>query len=110
MKSVELSIFSSLESLFKKLDAAAVAKMGGADTKPLEEILDTIVFHNDAHDHMESIRTERANTLLALSLVPWPALAGSVLRKNAAALEAEIGKEPSKVVQQILLKVKENMK
>lgn len=98
-----MSIFTSLEALFSKLDSEAAQTLEGRDMKPLAEPLQKLLFQHDVNAYMESIRLQRAKALLALSTTPLTTLVREVISADAVA--AEIAKEPASVVQDVLRKV-----
>jgi AcrR family transcriptional regulator len=103
LRGVELSIFASLEKLFDKLDEGAVRRLDEHNFIPLAETAHRLLFQHDSNAYMESIRNQRAKALLALSKVPLPSLVQGIVKADA--ITAEISREPSAAVQDILRQV-----
>jgi hypothetical protein len=106
-RGVELSTFTVLEALFRKLDSVSALKAEGHDTQPQSELTHKLLFQHDANAYMESIRLQRAKALLALSKIPWLAFVRIVLKPDVVV--AEISKAPSSAVQDILRRVNKRL-
>jgi hypothetical protein len=102
-RGIELAIFTSLESLFSKLETSLVGKPKGTTTRSLAEPIRKLFFQHDANANMQTIRLQRAKALVVFSNVANSVLDDSVL--DAEALKVEIAREPDAAIKDLLQQV-----
>lgn len=99
-RGIEMAIFTSLESLFSKLETSLVGKPKGTTSQSLAEPIRKLFFQHDANANMQSVRLQRAKALVAFSNVANSVLDDSVL--DAEVLRAEIAREPDAAIKDLL--------
>lgn len=99
---VQIATYDALNSLFAKLDTQTVEHLTGRE-RQLGESLIRLLYRPSNKALTEALRLKRAQTIVALGKVPWPALVHAILGTRLA---DDIADEKSPVVRQELAKAR----